>query len=86
MIDAAWHVDGTTALQRLELLVSFTAGVLASDSSLTFCTGLRLVEAARTAVLRLYPSEQDNFDTVILPRLRAILDARFGITSLDPPQ
>jgi hypothetical protein len=59
---------------------------LASDSSLTFCTGLRLVEAARTAVLRLYPTEQDNFDTVILPRLRAILDARFGITSLDPPQ
>lgn len=86
MMDAARHVDSTTDLERLELLVSVTAGVITSDSSLTFCTGLRLIEAARTAVLRMYPTEQDNFDSSILPRLRSVLNARFGITSPHLPQ
>ena len=86
MMVASRHVDCTIDLERLELLVSVTAGVITSDNSLTFCTGLRLIEAARTAVLRMYPTEQDNFDSNVLPRLRAVLDARFGITSPHPTQ
>jgi hypothetical protein len=86
MTNATAAADTTTDLQRLELMVTITAGVLASDSSLTFCTGLRLIDAARTAVLRLYPAEQDHFDGVILPRLKAILDNRFGLTSVRPDQ
>jgi hypothetical protein len=64
----------------MELMVWVTAQVLAQDASLTFCAGLRLIEAARNSVLRLFPEEQQSFDTVILPRLKNVLHSRFGLT------
>ena len=66
--------------QRMELMVWITAQILAEDASLTFCAGLRLIEAARNAVLRQFPEEQDGFDSTMLPRLREILLHRFGLT------
>jgi hypothetical protein len=70
----------------MELMIWVTAQVLAQDASLTFCAGLRLIEAARNSVLRLFPEEQQSFDTLVLPRLTSVLHARFGLTELGPDQ
>lgn len=72
--------------QRVDLIVWVTAQVLATDESLTFCAGLRLIEAARTSVLRFFPEEQDSFDTTILPHLQTVLHRRFGLTGCGPHQ
>ena len=66
-------------LRRLRLLVDVTAQVLSEDEKLTFCEALRLVEAARTASLRLFPAKNDTFDLVIRPRLDRIVLERFRI-------
>lgn len=66
-------------LRRLRLLVDVTAQVLSEDEKLTFCEALRLVEAARTASLRLFPDKNDTFDLVIRPRLDRIVLERFRI-------
>ncbi|MCU0290843.1 MAG: hypothetical protein MUF10_02490 [Thermoanaerobaculaceae bacterium] len=69
-------------LAHIELMVSVTAQVLAEDLDLTFCEALRLVDAARVAVLRLFPDQREAFDRVVRPRLDALIEARFG---LPPP-
>lgn len=69
-------------LARIELMVSVTAQMVEEDIDLTFCEALRLVDAARLAVLRLFPEEREVFDRVIRPRLDALIEARFG---LPPP-
>ncbi len=71
------------ALGRIELMVSVTAQVLGEDQGLTFCEALRLVDAARTAVLRHFPEHGEVFDLVVRPRLDAIIERRFG---LPPPR
>jgi hypothetical protein len=71
-------------LRRLRLLVDVTAQVLSEDEKLTFCEALRLVEAARTAALRLFPDNEDTFDLVIRPRLDRIVLERFRIPSPTP--
>jgi hypothetical protein len=71
-------------LRRLRLLVDVTAQVLAEDHNLTFCEALRLVEAARTASMRLFPDKEQTFDLVIRPRLERIILERFQIPSLAP--
>ncbi len=71
-------------LRRLRLLVDVTAQVLSEDEKLTFCEALRLVEAARTASLRLFPDKNDTFDLVIRPRLDRIVLERFQIPSPTP--
>ena len=71
-------------LRRLRLLVDVTAQVLAEDSSLTFCEALRLIDAARTASMRLFPEKEQTFDLVIRPRLERIVLERFQIASLAP--
>jgi hypothetical protein len=68
--------------RRLRLLVDVTAQVLAEDDNLTFCEALRLIEAAATAALRLFPDKQDTFDLIIRPRLERIVRERFGLASL----
>ncbi len=67
-------------------MIWVTAQVLAEDASLTFCAGLRLIEAARSSVLRLFPEEQEDFDAAILPRLKNILNQRFRLTEPGPHQ
>lgn len=69
-------------LAHVELMVSVTAQMLEEDLDLTFCEALRLVDAARVAVLRLFPEEREAFDRVVRPRLDALIEARFG---LPPP-
>ena len=71
--------DEEERLRRLRLLVDVTAQVLSEDEKLTFCEALRLVEAARTASLRLFPDKNDTFDLVIRPRLDRIVLERFRI-------
>jgi hypothetical protein len=71
-------------LRRLRLLVDVTAQVLAEDSSLTFCEAIRLIDAARTASMRLFPEKEQTFDLVIRPRLERIVLERFQIASLAP--
>ena len=71
-------------LRRLRLLVDVTVQVLATDEQLTFCEALRLIEAAATASLRLFPEKQQTFDIVIRPRLERIVLDRFGLVSLEP--
>jgi hypothetical protein len=71
-------------LRRLRLLVDVTAQVLAEDTNLTFCEALRLIDAARTAVLRLFPDKDDTFNLVIRPRLERIVHERFQIAPPAP--
>ncbi len=76
--------DEEERLRRLRLLVDVTAQVLAEDEKLTFCEALRLVEAARTAALRLFPDKNDTFELVIRPRLDRIVLERFNIALPTP--
>ncbi|HQT94798.1 MAG: hypothetical protein B7Z68_06540 [Acidobacteria bacterium 21-70-11] len=71
--------DEEERLRRLRLLVDVTAQVLSEDEKLTFCEALRLVEAARTASLRLFPDKNDTFELVIRPRLDRIVLERFRV-------
>ena len=71
-------------IRRMRLLVDVTTQVLSEDEKLTFCEALRLIEAARTAVLRLFPDNDDTFNLVIRPRLERIVHERFQISSLSP--
>ncbi|MDD5562607.1 MAG: hypothetical protein PHQ91_02725 [Thermoanaerobaculaceae bacterium] len=71
-------------LRRLRLLVDVTAQVLSEDEKLTFCEALRLVDAARTAALRLFPDRSDTFELVIRPRLDRIILERFQLPSPNP--
>jgi len=76
--------DEAHRLRRLRLLVDVTAQMLAEDNLLTFCEGLRLIEAARTAALRLFPDKQETFDLVIRPRLERIVSERFQVPAIAP--
>ena len=76
--------DEAHRLRRLRLLVDVTAQMLAEDDLLTFCEGLRLIEAARTAALRLFPDKQETFDLIIRPRLERIVSERFQVPAIAP--
>ena len=76
--------DEAHRLRRLHLLVDVTAQMLAEDDLLTFCEGLRLIEAARTAALKLFPDKQETFDLIIRPRLERIVSERFQVPAIAP--
>jgi hypothetical protein len=76
--------DEEQRVRRLRLLVDVTAQVLAEDEKLTFCEALRLIEAARTAALRLFPEKHETFDLVVRPRLERIVQERFSVPSVAP--
>jgi hypothetical protein len=76
--------DEEHRVRRLRLLVDVTAQVLAEDEKLTLCEALRLIEAARTASLRMFPDKGDTFELVIRPRLERIVLERFRIPSVAP--
>lgn len=83
MEEAALHEE-QRRIRRMRLLVDVTAQVLSEDEKLTFCEALRLIEAARTAVLRLFPDKDDTFNLVIRPRLERIIHERFQISYVSP--
>ena len=83
MEEVALHEE-QRRIRRMRLLVDVTAQVLSEDEKLTFCEALRLIEAARTAVLRLFPDKDDTFNLVIRPRLERIIHERFQISSVSP--
>ena len=84
MTDEAALQEEQHRIRRMRLLVDVTAQVLSEDEKLTFCEALRLIEAARTAVLRLFPDKDDTFNLVIRPRLERIVHERFQISSCSP--
>lgn len=84
MTDEADLQEEQQRIRRMRLLVDVTAQVLSEDEKLTFCEALRLIEAARTAALRLFPDNGDTFNLVIRPRLERIVLERFQISSLSP--
>ncbi|RPI21712.1 MAG: hypothetical protein EHM57_06260 [Actinobacteria bacterium] len=63
-------------------MLEVTCHTLRSDPELRLCEGLRLIEAARTAVSRIAPAALTNFDHSLLPRMRGILMERFGVSDL----
>lgn len=65
--------------RRMHLMVDVTAQILAEDRGLTFCEALRLVEAVRAAVLRLYPEFVATFESDTRPTLERIVHDRFQI-------
>jgi hypothetical protein len=71
-------------LRKLRLLVDVTAQLLAEDDHLILCEALRLIDAARTAAVRLFPEKCDTFDLVVRPRLERIVFERFGIAAQGP--
>ncbi len=84
MMDEAAVLEEQERIRRMRLLVDVTAQVLSQDENLTFCEALRLIDAARTAVLRLFPEKDDTFNLVIRPRLERIVHERFQIAP--PPR
>ncbi len=84
MSDEAAVQEEQHRARRMRLLVDVTAQVLSEDERLTFCEALRLIEAARTAVLRLFPDKDDTFNLVIRPRLERIVHERFQIAPPPP--
>lgn len=70
--DAARH-------RRMHLMVDVTAQILAEDRGLTFCEALRLVEAVRAAMLRLYPEFVASFESDTRPALERIVHDRFRL-------
>ena len=52
---------------RCELLLDVTVETIRSDPELRLCEGLRLIEAARTAIARMAPEALDDFERHVLP-------------------
>ncbi|MGQ9495665.1 MAG: hypothetical protein ACUVRY_05345 [Thermoanaerobaculaceae bacterium] len=71
-------------IRHLRILVDLTAQILAQDKGLKLCEALRLVEAAREAVSRLFPGKEESFDLIIRPRLERIIFERFQLTPPGP--
>lgn len=71
-------------IRHMRILVDLTAQVLAEDPGLKLCEALRLVEAARSAVVRLFPGKEETFDLIIRPRLERIIMERFNLSSVEP--
>jgi hypothetical protein len=67
---------------RSELMLDVTCRTLEEDPELKLCEGLRLIEAARTAISRMAPDSLDLFESDMLPRMRSILMERFGLSEL----
>jgi len=67
---------------RYKLLIGVTSETLRSDPDLRLCEGLRLIEAARTAVARMDPGGLEIFDQRIGPLLRQTLMERFGVAEI----
>jgi hypothetical protein len=63
-------------------MLDVTCQTLRSDPDLLLCEGLRLIEAARTAVARHAPASLELFESHVLPQMRTILLERFGLPEL----
>ncbi len=78
--------DADDDLDRLDarcaLMLEVTCQTLRCDPDLRLCEGLRLIDAARTAVSRIAPEALTTFDDQLLPRMRGILMERFGVSDL----
>jgi len=69
---------------RCRLIAEVTGAILERSSGLRFCEGLRLIEASARAVGRIAPEAEERFRSSTVPRLRATLLERFGITGPGP--
>lgn len=76
--------DDTARFRRMHLLIEMTEHVITEDSLLTFCEALRLLEAAQTSVVRLFPEHQMEFTSNVRPHLENLIRERFGLPSSRP--
>jgi hypothetical protein len=67
---------------RCELMLDVTWQTLRSDPELKLCEGIRLIEATRVAISRLAPESAEELERQVVPRMRAALMERFGVTEL----
>ncbi len=66
--------------RRSQLMLDVTYHTLQSDPDLRLCEGLRLIEAARSAVARLEPASLETMEIRVVPMLRQVLLERFGVS------
>jgi len=64
-------------VRQLRAVVDLTTSVL-RQAPLTRKEAVRLADASRKRALELFPDKGSTFDLVIAPRLRRIIDERFG--------
>ena len=81
-MDGAEDIPSGAFDARCELMLDVAWQTLRSDPDLKLCEGLRLIEATRTAVGRLAPSSLEVFERRVLPKMRATLMERFGVSEL----
>jgi hypothetical protein len=65
---------------RCQLLLEVTCETLRTDPNLKLCEGLRLIQAARTAIARLAPGSLETFELRVMPLMRQMLMERFGVS------
>ena len=76
---AARRRDEDVLDARCRLILDVTHDILAEDSELRLCEGLRLIEATRQTVARTDAASLDHFDAKVRPLLRRVLLERFGV-------
>lgn len=76
---AARRRDEEVLDARCRLILDVTHDILAEDSELRLCEGLRLIEATRQAMARTGAAPLDHFDAKVRPLLRRVLLERFGV-------
>jgi hypothetical protein len=69
--------DERRRVRELRAVVDLTTSVL-RQAPLTRKEAVRLADASRKRALELFPDKGSTFDLVIAPRLRRIIDERFG--------
>ncbi len=72
--------------RRSQLMLDVTYQTLQSDPDLRLCEGLRLIEAARSAVARLDPASLETMEVQVIPMLRQTLLERFGVSEVSCPE
>ncbi len=65
-------------IRRLRYLVDLTTSVLYQDYSLTLEEARQVVEKTEKTILKMFPTKQQTFDIVLLPRFERILRERWG--------
>jgi len=73
-------LDESPRIRRLRASVDLASAILRGDESLTPAEAERVVDAARTTALSLFPDGGPQFELIVAPRLRRIIRER-GLVS-----
>ena len=72
--------DEASRARRAQRIADVTCALLAQSPGLRPGEAIRLMAAARRAVLLLFPGRGETFDLLYRPRFLRILSERFGIS------